>query len=121
MIDAGEARTIATSLIGLRIQLRRTIDVPCRACGGGVTVVVIGPGAGPHVASLHCAACDRHRGWLPKTIAEFLLETISRFGRPREPITIQDSEFAQLKKENGDEPNGSEADEAAPELLHDQD
>ena len=108
----------ATSLIGLRIQLRRTIDKPCSACGGGVTVVVIGPGAGPHIASLHCAACDRHRGWLPKTIAEFLLEAISRFGRPSEVVTIQDSE---LKKENGNEPDARIADEATPEPLHDED
>jgi hypothetical protein len=84
--------TDATPLIGLHIRLRRTIDVPCCECGE--TVVVIGPGKGPHTASLHCTTCNRHRGWLPKTIAEFLLEAISRFGRPREAITIQDSELA---------------------------
>src|SRR6478736_1600980 len=79
--------TDAPVLAGLRIQLERTKDVPCGACGQ--TVVVVGKAAGPHVASLHCATCDRHRGWLPKTIADFLLETISRFGWPTEAITIR--------------------------------
>jgi hypothetical protein len=85
-------KTQPAPLIGLKIRLRRTIDVPCGECGE--TVVVIGDGAGPHIASLRCAACNRHRGWLPKTVAEFLLETIARFGRPSEIITIQNSEFA---------------------------
>jgi hypothetical protein len=86
----------ATPLVGLRIRLRRTIDVPCGECGE--TVVVIGQGAGPHVAALRCAACARHRGWLPIAIAEFLLTAISRFGRPREAITIQNSEFAEANE-----------------------
>jgi hypothetical protein len=83
----------APELTGLRIRLERTTDVPCGVCGQ--TVVVIGNGAGPHVASLHCASCDRHRGWLPKAIADFLLGTINRFGRPPEAITIRNPEFAQ--------------------------
>jgi hypothetical protein len=81
----------ATPLAGLRIRLKRTIDVPCGACGE--TVVVIGQGAGPHAASLHCGSCDRHRGWLPKAITEFLREMISLFGWPPEAITIQNSEI----------------------------
>jgi hypothetical protein len=82
-----------TPLVGLRIQLKRTVDVPCGMCGQ--TNVVIGLGAGPHVASLHCASCDRHRGWLPKAITDFLLAMISQFGWPPETITIRNSEFAQ--------------------------
>jgi hypothetical protein len=85
--------TDASLLVGLRIQLERTKDVPCGVCGQ--TVVVIGKGAGPHVASLNCASCYRHRGWLPKTIADFLVGTISRFGWPPEPITIRNPKFAQ--------------------------
>ena len=85
--------TDAPLLAGLRIQLERTNDVPCGVCGQ--TVVVVGKAAGPHVAGLHCATCDRHRGWLPKTIADFLMETISRFGWPTEAITIRNPEFAQ--------------------------
>jgi hypothetical protein len=83
----------APLLAGLRIRLERTKDVPCGVCGQ--TVVVVGIAAEPHVASLHCAICDRHRGWLPKTIADFLMETINRFGRPSETITIRNPEFAQ--------------------------
>ena len=81
----------ATPLIGLRVGLDRTVDVPCAMCGQ--TIVAIGKGAGPHVASLHCVNCNRHRGWLPTAIAEFLLELITRFGRPSEAITIRNSEI----------------------------
>ena len=86
--------TDAPLLAGLRIQLERTKDVPCGVCGQ--VVVVIGEGGGPHVAGLHCANCDRHRGWLPKTIADFLVEMISRFGWPTEAITIRNPKFAQV-------------------------
>ena len=79
--------TDAPLLAGLRIQLERTKDVPCGVCGQ--TVVVIGKGEGPHVASLRCASCDRHRGWLSTTIADLLVETINRFGRPPEAVTIR--------------------------------
>ena len=92
-VQAPASRCDAPVLAGLRIQLERTKDVPCGVCGQ--TVVVVGKAAAPHVASLHCATCDRHRGWLPKTIADFLMETISQFGWPPEPITIRNPEFAQ--------------------------
>src|SRR5262245_22042633 len=80
-------------LAGLRISLERTKDVPCGVCGQ--TVVVVGKAAEPHVASLHCATCNRHRGWLSTAIADLLMETINRFGRPSEAITIRNPEFAQ--------------------------
>ena len=96
--------TDAPLLAGLRIRLERTTDVPCGVCGQ--TVVVIRKAAGPHVASLHCASCDRHRGWLPKAIAELLVATISRFGRPLEAITIRNPEFAQA---NATAPLGARA------------
>ena len=70
----------AASIIGLHIKLRRTIDAPCATCGG--TAVAVGEGVGPHVAALHCADCRRHRGWLPRPIAEFLVEVVARFGHP---------------------------------------
>jgi hypothetical protein len=81
-----------TDLIGLPIKLERTIDDPCAACGD--TGVVIGSGAGPHCASLRCASCHRHRGWLPKVVADFLMDLVARFGRPTYPITIRNSELA---------------------------
>ena len=84
--------TDQNTLIGLPIKLQRTIDGPCAVCGE--TAVIIGAGAGPYVASLRCARCDRHRGWLPTTVANFLTDLVVRFGRPAEPITIRNSELA---------------------------
>ena len=79
-----------TPIVGLRIRLPRTIDAPCATCGG--TAVAVGEGVGPHVAALHCADCRRHRGWLPRPIAEFLVEVVARFGHPAEPILIRNSD-----------------------------
>ena len=62
-------------------------DMPCAQCGG--VAVVVGKPKGPHVGSLHCQVCDRHRGWLPKSVADFLTETISNFGLPEAPIEIR--------------------------------
>jgi hypothetical protein len=80
------------NITGLRVRLERTIDGPCAVCGE--TAVVIGAGAGPHAAALHCSCCNRHRGWLPKTVADFLTDLVVRFGRPTAPITIRNSELA---------------------------
>ena len=91
-------------LAGLRIQLERTKDVPCGVCGQ--TVVVTGKGDGLHVASLRCASCDRHRGWLSTAIADLLMETMNRFGQPPEAVTIRNPEFAQA---NATAPLGASA------------
>ena len=80
---------------GLRVRLERTVDTPCVTCGE--TVVVIGEGAGPHAASLRCAGCDRHRGWLPRTITNFLSETVRLFGVPDEPFLIRDASQTKLR------------------------
>jgi hypothetical protein len=85
-----------TGVVGLQIKLERTIKVPCAECGE--TVLVIGPGAGPHIASLRCAVCDRHRGWLPKAAANFLEASVTLFGRPTEPITVRSSQFAPMSE-----------------------
>ena len=79
-------------LIGLRIKLARTIDVPCAECGE--TTVVICSGADHQVAALRCVCCQRYRGNLPKAVAEFLVTAIDKFGRPTAPITIRDSLLA---------------------------
>jgi hypothetical protein len=100
-----------TPLVGLRIRLERTIDAPCVVCGE--SAVVIGLGAGPQVASLHCASCDRHRGWLPKVITGFLLATISRFGWPPQAITIRNQNS---RKANATAPLGAPAAEATSTL-----
>jgi hypothetical protein len=84
----------AAPLVGLRIRLRRSFDMPCCVCGE--TDVVIGQGTGPHAASLHCASCGRHRGWLPKAVTKFLTEMIRLFGPPPDGIMIRNTEFTQV-------------------------
>jgi hypothetical protein len=69
--------------------------------------VVIGEGAGPHAGSLRCAGCDRHRGWLPHIIANFLSETARLFGVPNEPFLIRDASQTQANL-IGDEMKRSE-------------
>ena len=59
-----------------------------RHCQCGHDILHIGPGRGPHRASLHCVRCGRHCGWLPNEISKFLCDVIEHFGRPTEPITI---------------------------------
>jgi hypothetical protein len=76
-----------SALVGLRIRLQRTVDRPCALCG--VNSVTIGQGAGPHVAGLLCSGCSNHRGWLPRSIADFLAESIGKFGRLAAPITVR--------------------------------
>ena len=75
-------------LVGLAVQLQRTIDRPCE-CGG--TAVIVGESKGPHVGVLYCASCQRHRGWLPKTVACFLSETVRVFGKSSSPIIVRES------------------------------
>ena len=55
----------ADPLIGLVVQLQRQ----CR-CGSDLSHV--GPGSGPHRASLHCARCGHHNGWLSQEVAKLL-------------------------------------------------
>jgi hypothetical protein len=76
-----------TTLIGLPIRLERTTEVPCAICCE--TAVVIGAGT-----ALHCAGCNRRRGSLPKAVADFLQASVRLFGRPTQPITIRNSQFA---------------------------
>jgi hypothetical protein len=80
---------MSAEITGLRVRLERSVDVPCVTCGG--TVLVIGEGAGSHAASLRCAGCDRHRGWLPSTITSFFSEAVRLFGVPDEPFHIRDA------------------------------
>jgi hypothetical protein len=67
----------ATSLIGLTVQMEGRADKPCRC---GETALVVGSPKGPHVGSLYCSSCNRHRGWLPKKAADFLNECLRTFG-----------------------------------------
>jgi hypothetical protein len=47
----------------------------CRRCPSEDWI--IGPGAGPHVASLSCAACGAHGGWLSRFKLEELMGEVA--------------------------------------------
>jgi len=71
----------ADPLIGIEINLPHH-------CQCGHDMLHVGAGSGPHRASLHCARCKRHCGWISHESAKFLSAVIERFGRPTVPITI---------------------------------
>jgi hypothetical protein len=58
-------------------------------CPCGHDMLHIGPGRGPHRASLYCALCGRHCGWLSHETAKFLSAVIERFGRPTAPVCVR--------------------------------
>ena len=59
------------------------------ACKCGGTVALIGAGSAPHRASLRCASCGVHRGWLARETHDFINEIIRKFGPLTAPITIR--------------------------------
>jgi hypothetical protein len=83
-------------------QLRRSAAAPADPLNGlvvqlsdrcrcGSCHAVIGEGKGPHRASLFCARCEGHRGWMPNEAHAFVAEVIRKFGKPKVPIRIQRS------------------------------
>jgi hypothetical protein len=72
----------ADPLIGIEVNL------PHR-CQCGHDFLYTGPGCGPHCASLHCARCQRHCGWLSNESAKFICSVIEHFGRPTEPVRVR--------------------------------
>jgi hypothetical protein len=72
----------ADPLVGIEINLPR--HCPC-----GHDMLHVGPGRGPHRASLQCARCGRHCGWLSHKTATFLSAVIGRFGRPIAPVHVR--------------------------------
>jgi hypothetical protein len=75
-------------LIGLKIHFDREIDQhqPCHD-----NLTEISGGRGPHCYALLCAACGRHRGWLPKQATDFIKESIRVAGVPRGPLIYRDA------------------------------
>jgi hypothetical protein len=69
-------------LIGLSVELSD-------ACKCGGTVALTGAGSGPHRASLHCASCGAHPGWLPRKACSFISKIIKEFGPLTAPIKIR--------------------------------
>jgi len=59
------------------------------ACGCSSELAVIGPGKAMHAASLRCADCEKHRGWVSQATHKSLTETINQFGRPTEPVILR--------------------------------
>jgi hypothetical protein len=49
-------------------------------------IAIVRPGKGPHAHELRCEWCGKHRAWLPKEAAAFLLETLRHFPDAREQI-----------------------------------
>ena len=81
-LDLFVAEAPAGSLDGLAVRL------PDR-CRCGNNVAQIARGVGPHLAALECAHCRTFRGWVGRQTHQFLTETIAKFGRPVEPITVR--------------------------------
>jgi hypothetical protein len=72
----------ADSLIGIAIKAPRR-------CQCGHDLFHVGPGRGTHRASVHCARCSRHSGWLSYETAKFLSDVIEHFGRPTMPVVVR--------------------------------
>jgi len=78
--------TFLSTLIGTKIRLDRLSEREHPCCDN---VATIGSGGtSMFAASLTCATCDRHRGWLSETAIKFIQETRARFGAP-EIITLR--------------------------------
>ena len=72
----------ADPLVGIVVNLPRH-------CQCGHDMCHVGPGRDPHRASLQCARCGRHRGWLSHKTANFLSAVIARFGRPIASVHVR--------------------------------
>ena len=77
--------TIASSnpIVGLHGKLPSR---PGRSCGS-IDVTIESAGRAMHHGSLRCG-CGQFRGWLSKQTYEFLTATITKIGKPTEPIEI---------------------------------
>jgi hypothetical protein len=72
----------ADRLVGIEINLPRH-------CQCGHDTLRVGPSRSSHRASLECARCGRHCGWLSHKTATFLSAVIGRFGRPIAPVRVR--------------------------------
>jgi hypothetical protein len=73
-----------SQLFGLQVRMKHL-----KPCCARAEISVIGHGAGPHYAELHCANCGRHRGWLSRATASWIETIIQKFGAPTEPIVVR--------------------------------
>ena len=63
-----------SGLVGVKVRLSQQ-------CRCGETVLVVGPGKGPHIALLTCSSCSQFVGWLSKRDAAATCEAIEKHGR----------------------------------------
>jgi len=89
----------ADPLVGIEVNLPRH-------CQCGHDLLLVGPDRGPHRASLHCARCRRHCGWLSNEAAKFLCDVVQHFGRPTEPVRVR---LAKLHVVPNSAPPGADA------------
>ena len=75
----------STGIIGLAVEM---LHRPCRDCGS--VNFIIGSSRAMHEASIRCAECDRHGGWLSKGARTFIEMTVEKFGRPVEAIIVRE-------------------------------
>jgi hypothetical protein len=73
--------TTSNSVVGL------TVILPT-ACPCGSFEAVTGSSRGPHCASLICARCNHHRGWMSAAVFYFIGAIVEHHGRPTEPIVV---------------------------------
>jgi hypothetical protein len=78
--------TAGADIVGLAVKM---LHRPCRACGS--VNFIIGSSKAMHHASLHCAECSYHGGWLSKGAFTFLEMTVDKFGRPTAPIIVRNN------------------------------
>jgi hypothetical protein len=83
--------------IGMMVRLDRDIDRQKPCCSN---TAVIRPGKAQHAGELRCATCNKHRGWLPQTVLNFITETTQRFGAPPEPVVIRQQEKTMKQFDN---------------------
>jgi hypothetical protein len=79
-LDLFGAPTSGDPLLGL------AVSKTCRKCGD--LVAILGPGKGPHSASLLCRSCGLHHSWVSRANYTLAKELTTKFGPPREPIVF---------------------------------
>jgi hypothetical protein len=82
VIRAEIGQSPANPLIGIEVRLPDS-------CKCGCEIALIGAGKAMHAGSLHCRACDRHRGWILRDSFDSIAAIVTQWGRPDTPITVR--------------------------------
>jgi hypothetical protein len=81
------------SLVGLKVKLDRPTDRERVCCDN---VCILRAGKGPHIYALSCGGCDRFRGWISKSTAQWIESVIACLGVPTEPIVVRESTHQEI-------------------------